>query len=140
MHVRSFQLADYHGATSLLQSVLCEECYEETKEALTRQLSWDSDLVLVASDGDQVAGIIIGTIDNNRGYYYRVAVHKDFRGRGIAKGLISRLRARFEQRNVSKILVTADKHNEPVLTLYSSLGFEPSDFYHSFQKLSIVAG
>ncbi|MCM3748441.1 GNAT family N-acetyltransferase [Paenibacillus pasadenensis] len=140
MHVRSFQLADYSAVTSLLQSVLSEECYDETKEALSRQLSWDSDLVMIAADGDEVAGIIIGTIDNNRGYYYRVAVHPDFRGRGIAKSLISRLRSRFEQRNVSKILVSADKHNESVLTLYSSLGFAPSDFYHSFQKLSIVAG
>ncbi|OXM14037.1 GNAT family N-acetyltransferase [Paenibacillus herberti] len=140
MQVRSFQLADYRAVTSLLQSVLSEDCYDETKEALSRQLSWDSDLVLIAQDGDQVTGIIIGTIDNNRGYYYRVAVHSDYRGRGIAKGLISGLRSRFEQRNVSKILVTADKHNEPVLTFYSSLGFEPSDFYHSFQKLSIVAG
>ncbi|ASS67116.1 MULTISPECIES: GNAT family N-acetyltransferase [Paenibacillus] len=140
MHLRSFQLADYHAVTSLLQSVLSEECYELTIEALTRQLSWDSDLVLIASAGDKMTGIIIGTIDNNRGYYYRVAVHPDHRGQGIAKSLISSLRGRFEQRKVSKIMVTADEHNEPVLPLYSSLGFEPSDFYHSFQKLSIVAG
>ena len=89
---------------------------------------------------DGVTGIIIGTIDNNRGYYYRVAVHPDHRGKGIAKSLIAGLRGRFEQRKVSKILVTADEHNEPVLRMYSSLGFQPSDFYHSFQKLSIVAG
>lgn len=140
MHFRSFQLADYHAVTSLLQTVLSEECYEQTIEALTRQLSWDSDLVLIASDMDGVTGIIIGTIDNNRGYYYRVAVHPDHRGKGIAKSLIAGLRGRFEQRKVSKILVTADEHNEPVLRMYSSLGFQPSDFYHSFQKLSIVAG
>jgi ribosomal protein S18 acetylase RimI-like enzyme len=140
MHLRSFQLSDYHAVTSLLQSVLSEECYELTIEALTRQLSWDSDLVLIAATGDKVTGIIIGTIDNNRGYYYRVAVHPEYRGQGIAKNLISSLRGRFEQRKVSKIMVTADKHNEPVLPLYSSLGFEPSDFYHAFQKLSIVAG
>jgi ribosomal protein S18 acetylase RimI-like enzyme len=140
MHLCSFQLSDYHAVTSLLQSVLSEECYELTIEALTRQLSWDSDLVLIAATGEKVTGIIIGTIDNNRGYYYRVAVHPEYRGQGIAKNLISSLRSRFEQRKVSKIMVTADKHNEHVLSLYSSLGFEPSDFYHSFQKLSIVAG
>lgn len=49
MHVRSFQLSDYRPVTQLLESVLTEECYEQTMEAFGRQLSWDSELVLVAS-------------------------------------------------------------------------------------------
>jgi ribosomal protein S18 acetylase RimI-like enzyme len=140
MYFRSFQLADTYAVTSLLETVLSEECYDQTIEALTRQLTFDSGLVLVASSGERVTGVIIGTVDNNRGYYYRVAVHPDHRNQGIAKSLIASLRGRFEQRKVSKIMVTADKHNGSVRSLYSSLGFEPGDFDHAFQKLSIVAG
>ncbi|MFD0711906.1 GNAT family N-acetyltransferase [Paenibacillus sp. GCM10027626] len=140
MHVRSFQLSDYRPVTQLLETVLSAECYEETMEAFARQLSWDSELVLVASVEDEIAGIIIGTIDQNKGYYYRVAVRSGYQRQGIGKALIRSLRQRFEQRNVTKIMITADEHNEPILPLYESLGFAANDFFRSFQKLSIIAG
>ena len=85
MDVRSFQLADYQPVTELLETVLSEECYEQTMEAFARQLSWDSELVLVAAVGDEIAGIMIGTIDNGRGYYYRIAVHPKYQRQGIGK-------------------------------------------------------
>ncbi|WP_183602805.1 GNAT family N-acetyltransferase [Paenibacillus phyllosphaerae] len=140
MHVRSFQLSDYRPVTHLLETVLSEDCYEQTMEAFARQLSWDSELVLVASIDNEIIGMIIGTIDNNKGYYYRVAVHPDYQRQGIGKKLIQSLRGRFEQRNVAKIMITADEHNEPILSLYESLGYAATDFFRSFQKLSIVAG
>lgn len=140
MNVRSFQLSDYRPVTELLETVLSEECYELTMEAFARQLSWDSELVLVASIDDEIAGMIIGTIDNNKGYYYRIAVHPDYQRQGLGKRLIESLRIRFNQRNVTKIMITADEHNEPILSLYESLGYAATDFFRSFQKLSIVAG
>jgi len=109
-------------------------------EAFARQLSWDSDLVLVAVENSEIVGMIIGTIDNNKGYYYRIAVSPLHRRKGIGKTLIQALRQRFEQRHVTKILITADEHNEPVLPLYESMGYVANDFIRSFQKLSIVAG
>jgi len=140
MNVRSFQLSDYKSITVLLQEVLTEDCYEQTMEAFARQLSWDSDLVLVAVENSEVVGIVIGTIDNNKGYYYRIAVSPFYQRKGIGKSLIQALRIRFEQRNVTKILITADEHNEPVLPLYESMGYAATDFFRSFNKLSIVAG
>ncbi|QYR21208.1 GNAT family N-acetyltransferase [Paenibacillus sp. sptzw28] len=140
MDVRSFQLSDYQPVIQLLETVLSAECYEQTMEAFARQLSWDSELVLVASVDNEIAGIVIGTIDNNKGYYYRIAVHPEFQRQGIGKSLIGCLKQRFEQRNVQKILVTMDEHNEPILSLYESLGYATTDFFRSFQKLSIVAG
>src|SRR5690242_10721450 len=104
MDVRSFQLSDYQPVSQLLETVLSAECYEQTMEAFARQLSWDSELVLVASVDNEIAGIVIGTIDNNKGYYYRIAVHPEFQRQGIGKSLIRSLKQRFEQRNVQKIM------------------------------------
>lgn len=140
MHVRSFQLSDYRSVTHLLEEVLSVECCELTMEAFGRQLSWDSDMVLVAQVGEEIAGIIIGTIDNNKGYYYRIAVSPNHQRKGIGKALIKALRTRFEQRNVTSILIAADIHNEPILSLYESLGFDARNFTRSFEKLSIIAG
>lgn len=140
MNVRSFQLSDYKPLTELLEEVLTTECYEQTMEAFARQLSWDSDLVLVAVKQSEIVGMIIGTIDNKKGYYYRIAVSTEHQRSGVGKALVAALRQRFEQRNVTKILITADEHNEPVLPLYESMGFADTDFFRSFQKLSIVTG
>lgn len=140
MNVRSFQLSDYQLVNALLEEVLSEECYEQTMEAFARQLSWDSDLVLVATVGSEAAGVIIGTIDNNKGYYYRIAVSPVYRRKGVGKALVLALKERFETRKVSQIMITADEHNEPVLPLYESLGYADNDFFRSFHKLSIVAG
>lgn len=63
MHVRSFQLSDVSPVTDLLQTALSEECFENTIEPFSRQLSWDSDLIVVAEDEEEIVGALIGTIE-----------------------------------------------------------------------------
>jgi len=140
MLVRSFQLSDYVACTELFKHVLTEACYEETMEAFARQLSWDSELVLVAIANDQLVGVIIGTIDNQDGYYYRIAVSQEFQRQGIGTKLIEAMRQRFVQRKVRRILITVDVHNEMVLPVYESAGYKAADFSRTTHRLSIVNG
>lgn len=141
MFVRSFGLSDYAAITNLFKEVLSESCFEETMEALAKQLSLDSDLVLVAVKGETIVGIIIGTIDQrNQGYYYRIAVATNFQRKGIGKSLINALKQKFVLRKVSKILVTVDVHNEPILPVYEAVGYTDSNFSRSFRHLRIVSG
>lgn len=141
MFVRPFYLSDYASITSLFGEVLSEACYEETMEAFAKQLSLDPDLVLVSIVGDEIAGIIIGTIDQrNQGYYYRIAVATAYQRRGIGKALINGLKQKFIQRKVSKILVTVDVHNEPILPVYEAVGYTDNNFSRSFRHLRIVSG
>ncbi len=129
MYVRSFQLSDYVSVTSILEEVLTEVCYEITMEAFARQLSWDSEMVLIAIENDRVVGIIIGTIDHNTGYYYRIAVASEYQRKGIGKALITALKQRFLQRGVKRIQVSVDAHNELVLPVYESAGYSPVHFF-----------
>lgn len=141
MYIRPFQLSDYASITSLFQDVLSEACFEETIEAFAKQLSLDPDLVLVSVMNGDIAGVIIGTIDHkNRGYYYRIAVSKQYQRRGVGKSLIHALKQRFLQRKVSRILITADPHNEPILPVYEAVGYQANDFSRSFRHLRIVSG
>lgn len=140
MQIRSFQLSDYRSVAELLEEVLSEECCEETMGAFARQLSWDSELVLVAESAGALAGVLIGTIDKQKGYVYRIAVYEQYRGQGIGRSLIASMRNRFNQRKVQKMLIAVDKHNEYLRTYYESLGMGLSDFAQLKQPLSIVAG
>jgi ribosomal protein S18 acetylase RimI-like enzyme len=139
MKIRSFQLSDYITVTHLLEKVLPESCYDETMGAFARQLAWDSELVLVAEKEQSIIGIIIGTIDNNKGYFYRVAVHADHQRQGIGKTLIETMKQRFVHRNVSRIFVAGDIHNKPFLPVYESVGYQATDF-SSKQRLRITSG
>jgi ribosomal protein S18 acetylase RimI-like enzyme len=140
MKVRSFQLSDYVTVTHLLEKVLPAPCYDDTMEAFARQLSWDSELVLIAELDKTIVGIIIGTIDNNKGYFYRVAVHPDYQRQGIGKTLIQTMKQRFVKRNVSKIFVAGDIHNQPFLPVYESVGYKVTDFSQAGQRLRIING
>jgi len=139
MNVRTIQLADYRSIKELFEAVLAEEVCEQTLVAFGRQLSWDSDLVLVAEVEKEIVGVIIGTIDNNKGYYYRIAIAEDYQDQGIDKDLVRALKQRFDQKKVSKIYVTDDEYNKTIYTLFESLGYATNDFITSFKKLSIIS-
>lgn len=139
MQVRGFRLSDYAAVTALLEETLSDACFDETMEAFGRQLSWDGELVLVAERNNQLAGVIIGTIDNEKGYCYRIAVRRSHQRRGVGRQLIQSLRKRFAQRNVKKVLVTVDDHNEAILPFYQSQGFGQADV-ECVSRLSIVNG
>ncbi|MFM9281525.1 GNAT family N-acetyltransferase [Paenibacillus jiagnxiensis] len=139
MRVRTFQLGDASEVTELMQISLSEECYKETIEAFARQLSWDSDLILVAEEDGELVGTLIGTIDKNHGCYYRIAIHPDHRRKGIGKALIELMEQRFHQRKVSRIWVAGDEHNQAAMPLYEAMGYGASQILQAFQKLSILA-
>lgn len=140
MNVRSIQLSDYRSIKELFEDVLTEEACEQTLTAFSRQLGWDSDLVLVAEAEEQIVGVIIGTIDNNKGYYYRVVIANGYQNKEIDKELVHAMKQRFDQKKVSKVYITADEYNEPIFPLFESLGYATTDFITSFKKLSIVNG
>lgn len=140
MVVRSFQLSDYGKITVLLEEVLEGSCLEHTMDAFARQLNWDSSLVLIAVDGEELLGVMIGTIQRNSGYYYRVVVHPDYRRRGIGRKLVDSMKKRFQQRNIQRVMIPVDEYNEQLLPVFEKLGFCKDDFNRSFAKLSIVAG
>jgi len=140
MQIRSFRLSDYRMVAELLEEVLSEECCEETMGAFARQLSWDSELVLVAESAGEIAGVLIGTIDHHKGYVYRIAVRSKYRRQGVGRGLVAQVSTRFRQRNVLKVLVAEDKHNVVLRPFYDSLGVKPVDIVQLTQPLAIVAG
>lgn len=140
MRIRSFQLSDYRSVAELLEEVLSEEGCEETMGAFARQLSWDSDLILVAESEGQIAGVLIGTIDKQKGYVYRIAIYEQFRGQGFGRELVSSMGKRFRERKIQRMLIAVDEHNERLRPFYEALGVGLSDFAQPKQPLAIVAG
>lgn len=138
MNIRSFQLSDANRVTELFQVALSEDCFENTMGPFARQLSWDSDLIMVAEKDGELVGALIGTIDQNEGYMYRIAIHPDARRRGVGKALVKAMEKRFEQRKVIRVWVAGDEHNKAAMPLYEAMGYGANQIMKAFQNLSIL--
>lgn len=83
MLIRPFRLGDYSAITRIWQETGLEEQEAESLNDLAKQLAWDSDLVMVAEKEGEVVGVVVGTIDGTRAYFYRLAVLPRLQGAGI---------------------------------------------------------
>ncbi|MCL4266748.1 MAG: GNAT family N-acetyltransferase [Anaerolineae bacterium] len=78
----------------------------------------------------EVNGRIVGNVTllntKTEGRYQvvNVAVHPDFRRRGIARGLMRQVTTMVRQRDGREIMLQVEKSNQSAITLYQSLGYE----------------
>ncbi|PTX60742.1 putative N-acetyltransferase YhbS [Melghirimyces profundicolus] len=124
MMLRSFQLSDIHAVTSIWQLTASMEKEQETLKVLSKQLAYDRDLVLVAEIDDRVVGAIVGTMEKDTGYFYCLAVHPEYQGRGVGRSLAEMLEDRFRSKGVRQIQVMVDEGTEKLYPFYQHLGYQ----------------
>jgi mycothiol synthase len=109
-----------------------ERSEEQFKVTLSRA-ELDTDLWVVAWDGDQVAGVVENWIwpDENaelgvkRGWLERVSIRRPWRRRGLARALTSRSLVRLREAGMEEGMLGVDSENaNGALGLYEGLGFE----------------
>ena len=88
------------------------------------QLDWSHLWVVEAPNGEGAVGFLVFWTIHDEVHILNVAVHPDFRRRGIASRVIARLRARAEELGFAFITLEVREHNKPAIRLYESMGFE----------------
>lgn len=136
MLIRSFRLGDYSAINRIWRETNLDRSETESLDALATQLAWDSELVMVAERDGAVVGVVVGTIDGTRAYFYRLAVDPQEQGTGIGRKLVEALEARFRQRGVNRVLIMVNQDNEEVIPFYHSLGYELQKYVTLSKKLS----
>lgn len=136
MLIRSFRLGDYSAINRIWRETNLDRSETESLDALATQLAWDSELVMVAERDGAVVGVVVGTIDGTRAYFYRLAVDPKEQGTGIGRKLVEALEARFRQRGVNRVLIMVNQDNEEVIPFYHSLGYELQKYVTLSKKLS----
>lgn len=108
--------------------------YVVWQSGVTRRSDFDPSLLLVATHLGDVVGVAFGIPYEDEGWVQQLAVHSDYRGRGIAKALLRELFEEFRGRGFPAVGLSTDSRTG-ALDLYLGLGMEVRDTYVHYSKL-----
>lgn len=94
-----------------------------TADMIRSELNNPSCLYLAAVDGDTLVGYIGVQTVLDEGYINNVAVHPEYRRRGIAAALISLLAEQAQAIGLAFLTLEVRESNAPAIALYEKLGF-----------------
>ena len=100
-------------------------CFSDpwSEKSVASELSNPLSLWLVALDGDVVAGYIGSQTVLDETDMMNVAVHPDYRRRGVARMLVGSLVDALVKRGSHRLTLEVRASNEPAKRLYETLGF-----------------
>ena len=124
MEIRVFRQDDFEEVITLWERCDLLRPWNDPEMDIERKLNHDPELFLVAEVGGEVVGSVLGGYDGHRGSAYYLGVHPDYRGRGIANALISRLEKKLIARGCPKIQLMVREDNDTVIEMYKKLGYE----------------
>ena len=87
------------------------------------ELNKPKTLHLVSKSGDRVTGYIISWMMYDEIHILNLAVHPEFRRRGIARELINKVIRHFHQKGAKSVILEVRINNKSAQNLYSKLGF-----------------
>ena len=130
IHIREFRHpADYEAALHLWNNVGAGVRVgpSDTPAELERKLKRDPDLFLVAVDGEQLVGTVMGGFDGRRGMVYHLAGASTHRRQGIASQLMAEVEKRLEARGCIKCYLLVRPDNDTAAEYYKAIGWSLSD-------------
>ncbi len=107
----------------------------DTLEDIERALGSDGVECYVAEIDGQVVGSIIAAFDGWRGHIYRLAVHRAFRRRGIARRLVETAHEAFSRWGARRITALVEKDHEWAVSFWNAVGYAHDERIARFVKI-----
>ncbi len=108
----------------------------ESKAAFAHQLARLADMYLVATDGDRVVGVVLGSHDHRKGWINRLGVVPEYRRRGIASALVTACEAAIRRQGIEIVAVLIEPHNAVSAKVFEELGYRDDLAVRYYRKLS----
>jgi ribosomal protein S18 acetylase RimI-like enzyme len=123
LSIRPCQLEDIEAILELWRQADATPSVTDTADDLKRAISESSAHVLVAEIGGRIVGSIIGAFDGWRGNIYRLAVHRDFRRKGVARALVIEVEERLIRQGAKRITALVEKDQPRAMSFWEAVGY-----------------
>ena len=127
MEIRVFRQEDFDEVITLWERCDLLRPWNDPEMDIERKMSHDPDLFLVAVLGGEIVATVMGGYDGHRGSVYYLGVDPDYRGRGFANAMMTRLEKKLVARGCPKINLMVREGNDVVLGFYEKLEYEIGD-------------
>ncbi|MDN2454249.1 GNAT family N-acetyltransferase [Lactobacillus sp. UCMA15818] len=123
---RRMTINDYEQAYTLWERTpgMNLQSLDNTRAGIMRVIDCNSNLCFVAEDQEIVIATILGATDGRKGYFYHVAVAKNFQHQQIGKKLISKVLEEFKLENIEKVGLFTVMDNSEGQKFWEHLGFK----------------
>jgi len=95
----------------------------DTVPDIQRVIAANSALLLLAEIDNRIAGSIIGTFDGWRGHIYRLAVHPEYRGRGLALELVRQIEEWLKLQGARRLIPLVEKDHADAMGFWKAAGY-----------------
>jgi ribosomal protein S18 acetylase RimI-like enzyme len=108
----------------------------DSRENIICELKRQTAIFLVAEMDGKLVGSVLGTHDGRKGWINRLAIHPEYRRRGIAKMLVSSVEEHFEALGIEIYAALIEAWNETSMTVFERLGYQKHEgiYYYSKRK------
>jgi len=111
-------------------------CFSDpwSEKSIETELSCRLSCWLVAMEGETLLGYVGSQTVMEESDMMNLAVHPDYRRRGVAQKLIEALEAALRERGSKALTLEVRASNEPAIALYEKLGFQQVGLRKSYYR------
>lgn len=107
---------------------------DDSREGILRFLKRNPGTSFAAYEGNQLIGAILCGHDGRRGYIYHTAVLPEYRGQGIASGLVDAAVGALQREGITRVCLNVMETNEQGKQFWTKKGWEKKDFLGFYSK------
>jgi len=124
IRIREFAISEYDSLYNLWTEAGLIIRPGDDLGGIGLKLKRDSDLFLLAIDGNELVASVMGGWDGRRGWIYHLAVKPSHRRQGIARILLAELEKRLAKKGAKKINAQIYKSNTNSLRFFDECGYQ----------------
>ena len=138
IRLRSFQVEDYDKLISLWDAseLPYRPLGRDSRAKIETELEFGCTVAVVAERDGKLIGSLWGTHDGRKGWLNRLAVAPEFRNRGLARLLVEKVEAMFDELGIDIVGVLVEDWNKDSMDVFEKLGYvrHKDIYYYSKRK------
>jgi GNAT superfamily N-acetyltransferase len=122
----AFRTAMPHDAESIVRFWLesgASMSVTDTVEDVRRVTANSAARMVLAVDGDDIVGTLLGTFDGWRGNMYRLVVRPDRRRQGIGRQIVRQMEQLFDAWGVRRVTILIEVDRPGAVAFWSAVGY-----------------